>query len=152
GASDAFVVLLTDVGTIFSATYLGGNDADEGLAISTDLNFQANVTGSTTSANFRTTGGALQPALGGGSDAFVTRLDYTLTTSNLSTFLGGEADEIGLGIAVNVNNEISVTGSTGSATFPVTPNAYQPVLAGLDDAFLVHLNDTGRPIFSTYLG
>lgn len=53
---------------------LPGNDDDIGLGVATDAEGNGYMTGRTASANFPATA-ALQPALSGGSDAFVVRVD-----------------------------------------------------------------------------
>src|SRR4029453_4481706 len=44
-----------------------------------------------------------------------------------------------------------VTGSTGSANFPVL-GARQPSLAGVSDAFVTKFSPSGTLVYSTYLG
>ncbi|HEV3205185.1 MAG TPA: SBBP repeat-containing protein, partial [Gemmataceae bacterium] len=70
GSSDAFVTRLNADGTMAYSTYLGGSGADEGLSIAMDTNFDAVVTGYTSSSNFPTSAGSFQPTYGGGVDAF----------------------------------------------------------------------------------
>jgi len=57
GVTDAFVTKLSLSGTRVYSTFLGGINADEGLAIVVDGNNSAIVTGSTASANFPVTAG-----------------------------------------------------------------------------------------------
>src|SRR5262249_50309954 len=45
-----------------------------------------------------------------------------------------------------------VTGYTDSTNFPSSMGAYQPMRAGLSDAFVTRFSDTGVQGFSTYLG
>ena len=59
------------------------------------------MTGSTGSTNFPLSPTALQPALAGGTDAFVTKLNPAGTALLFSTYLGGGADDVGKGIAVH---------------------------------------------------
>src|SRR5438034_10003576 len=56
------------------STYLGGSSGDEGNGIAVDPAGNAYVTGRTDSPNFPTVN-PLQPAFGGGSDAFVAKLE-----------------------------------------------------------------------------
>src|SRR2546425_915295 len=70
-----------------------------------------------------------------------------------STYLGGSADDIGLGIAVDAAGNAYVVGDTDSANFPVTAGAFQTTLNGSADAFVTKLNSTGSVLlYSTYLG
>ena len=128
GNDDAFVaVFSSDLTTLVQATYLGGGGYDiaEGLTISADGN-SIYVVGETASANFPISGGA-QPSNAGGSDAWVVRLDPSLTGAFKSTYLGGTANDHG-------SRSIAVDGATGSVlvggwgeskTFP-TPTVAVP--------------------------
>ncbi|HEU4769744.1 MAG TPA: SBBP repeat-containing protein, partial [Pyrinomonadaceae bacterium] len=89
-------------------------------------------------------------------DAFVTKLNSTGSDLLFSTYLGGSANEIGNGIAVDGSGNIYVTGNTNSANFP-TQNALQSAPPSLTDsggnAFVTKLNPAVPAyVFSTYLG
>jgi uncharacterized protein (TIGR03437 family) len=133
------------------STYLGGRGEDQGLGIAVDTAGAAYVTGQTCSPDFPTKNG-LQPATGGGCDAFVTKLDPAGSLS-YSTYLGGSEQDPGIGIAVDGAGNAYVTGWTRSPNFP-TRNPLQPALADVSgDAFVTKLNATGSAlVFSTYLG
>ena len=100
----------------------------------------AYVTGDTNSANFPTTPGALQTTPGGKDDAFVSKLNSSGTALLYSSYLSGGAGfhhlDVGYGIAVDSAHNAYVTGSTSSATFPVSTGALQPTYAGNTDAFI----------------
>ena len=76
--SDAFVTKINRTGTaVIYFTYLGGNDADFGQAVALDSSGNAYVTGSTASANYPVTVGAVQAARGTDSpigDAFIAKI------------------------------------------------------------------------------
>ncbi|MBI4637936.1 MAG: SBBP repeat-containing protein [Candidatus Rokubacteria bacterium] len=136
------------------STYLGGSAGDEGFGIAVDASGNAYVAGQTSSTNFPTAS-ALQPVLGGFSDAFVTKLDPSGATLVYSTYLGGSAVELNggtAGIAVDASGNAYVTGDTSSTDFP-TASALQPASGGSTDAFVTKLNPTGAAlVYSTYLG
>jgi hypothetical protein len=70
---DAFVAKLNAAGSdLVYSTFLGGSGADQGFGIALDASLNAYVTGSTASSNFPIA--SFQAALGGGTDAFVTKL------------------------------------------------------------------------------
>jgi hypothetical protein len=74
GRSEAFVARLNPTGSaLVYSTYLGGQNADYGSAIAVDNTGNSYVTGYTESTDFPTMN-PLQPASGGSSDAFVTKL------------------------------------------------------------------------------
>jgi hypothetical protein len=155
GASDGFVAVLNAAGNALQySTYLGGsgNDVIYGLALAGGN--QATVTGETSSSNFPVTAGAWRGSYGGGlSDAFVSRLNAAGTALVFSTYLGGSADEVGYGVAVDNVGNTYVTGYTGSGNFPVTAGSVQTVKGAGYDAFVTALNATGTaPIYSTFLG
>jgi hypothetical protein len=94
----------------------------------------------------------LQPANGGGGDAFVAQLNPTGSALVYSTYLGGSAYDTGGGIAVDSSGNAYVTGDTVSTNFP-TMNPFQPANGGGDDAFVTKLNPSGSSlVYSTYLG
>jgi hypothetical protein len=154
GAADAFVTKLSPDGSaLVYSTYLGGEDIDWGYAIALDTNNCAYVTGDTRSPLLFPTQNPYQATLAGGtSDAFVTKLAQDGASLVYSTYLGGNASELGEGIAVDSNNYAYVDGYTDSIDFP-TQNPYQGALAGEVDAFVTKMAQDGASlVYSTYLG
>ena len=156
GIADAFVTKFNAAGTeILYSIYLGGSDWDQGDGIAVDAVGNAYVTGLTLSSNFPgTAGSAIQSALGGAMDAFVTKLNATGTALVYSTYLGGNRDDVGNGIAVDEAGTAYVTGETSSSNFPGTAgSAIQSTLSGSNDAFVAKLNAAGTVLaYATYLG
>ncbi len=160
GGSDAFVTELDATGVISYSTYLGGGGDDHGQAIAVNSAGDAYVTGSTGSANFPQANplnaigsGCASPSGNGGVDAFVTELNSTGSALVYSTYLGGSGTDAGYGIAVDEANDAYVTGSTTSANFPATTDAYTTTNSGGVDAFVTKLNAAGSGLlYSTYLG
>jgi Beta-propeller repeat/FG-GAP-like repeat len=69
-----------------------------------------------------------------------------------STYLGGNINDAGSGIAVDAAGNAYVTGYTYSTNFPTT-DPYQANLAGNQDVFVTKLNAAGNAlVYSTYLG
>jgi hypothetical protein len=115
------------------STFLGGSNnaavADVGRGIAVDVSGDANVTGTTLSADFPVTPGALQTTLNStGGNAFVTRLNATGTAFLYSTYLGGSnaLGDSGQGIALDPNGAAYVAGRTSSADFPTTTGVLRP--------------------------
>jgi hypothetical protein len=157
GNLDAFVTVLNNTFTsLVYSTYLGGPAADAGTGIALDSGKKIYMTGNTL-GSVPVTGGVFQGTSGGGQDAFVAKLDPTLSgTASLiySTYLGGSGAETADGIAVDPANGFAyVTGSTTSANFPLQGAAY-PTIKGTQDAFVTEFDAAATaPLkFSTYLG
>jgi hypothetical protein len=154
--SGAFVVRLDRSGSALSyATVFGGpspaNHGDTAFAVAVDPAGAAYLTGVTNSADLNLTH-PVQAALGGGSDAFVAKIDAPGTAVVYCTYLGGGGDEIGRGIAADGDGNAYVTGQTTSPDFP-TAVALRAVGAGGSDAFVTKLTpDGGALVLSTYLG
>jgi Beta-propeller repeat/RTX calcium-binding nonapeptide repeat (4 copies) len=84
GSSDAFVAKLNRNGSqLLYSTYLGGGRIDFGLGISVENRGNAYVTGFTGSTEFPTVN-AVQPAFGGGADAFVTKLGSSVEEASMA--------------------------------------------------------------------
>jgi hypothetical protein len=155
GASDVFVSKLDPFGdTFIYSTYLGGTGDDFGNYIAVDSSGNAYVTGTTNSNNFPTTAGSFRTTPFGNNDAFVTKLNPTGSAPLVySTYLGGTADDLGNGIAVDSSSNTYIAGTTLSDDFPVR-NPLQATRSGDSDAFVTKLNSTGTAplVYSTYLG
>ena len=163
-----WVAKLNAAGTgLVYSTILGGAEV---AAIAVDASGNAYVVGETSSTNFPTTPGAFQKTYGGSvgfsceggygcvGDGFVTKLNATGTELVYSTYLGGSAEDVLLGIAVDEAGNAYVAGSTLSTDLPTTNGAFQTTFGGTAryqyyDAFVAKLNATGSALlYSTYLG
>ncbi len=157
----AFVAKLDPSGTrLIYSTYLGGSGNDLAAGIAVDSSQAAYVTGSTSSADFPVTPGAVQTTFGGGAyNAFVIKLDPTGSTAVYSTYLGGAKEDHGAAITVDPSGDVYITGYTNSTNFP-TMNPLQGALAGgtcgsipCFDAYISKLNATGSAlVYCTYFG
>ena len=86
------------------------------------------------------------------SEAFVTRLNPAGNALVFSTYLGGDANKDGLGVAVDGSGNVVVTGYTESSDFPAA-NALQASRNGTMDAFVTKFTPNGTSlVYSTYLG
>ena len=154
GSWDVYVAKLNATGTgMVYATYLGGIYEDGGKGIAVDGEGRAYVTGYTDSDDFPVTAGAADSVYAGNRDAFVTQLSADGTTLDYASFLGGDSDEQGNGIAVDGMGHAYVTGYTTSSDFPASAGATHPSYPGSGDAFIVKVNTTGTALdYATYLG
>lgn len=155
GSMDAFVARLSPSGSDLDyLTFLGGVDDDGAYGIAVDSVARAYVAGSTSSEDFPVLEGAVDATLGGGLDAFVIRLDATGSALEFATFLGGDSNDEGQGIAVDDDGSAYVTGITWESTgFPVTAGAADTVHNGGLDAFVAKFDPTGSCLeYATFLG
>ncbi|MBM4033192.1 MAG: LEPR-XLL domain-containing protein, partial [Planctomycetes bacterium] len=148
GPEDAFVAQVSGAGGLLWATYLGGSNADSGYGIAVDGSGNAVVTGSTQSPDFPTPVG-FDTLLGGGQDAFVTKL--TPTAYIWSSYLGGSAGDTGYAIALDAAGNALITGVTGSPDL-ATPGVFDTTLGGSLDAFVARVGVGGALLFASYLG
>ncbi|HXZ19588.1 MAG TPA: SBBP repeat-containing protein, partial [Candidatus Acidoferrales bacterium] len=156
--------------TVGFSTYLGGGLADGAFAVVSGFS-GIYVTGGTTSTPttmppFPIKGDptAYQPTFGGAQasctsafafecgDAFVTVFDFSGTSLVFSTYIGGSSKDEGRGIAVDINGNVYISGTTNSANFP-TMNGLPAGFEGTQDAFVAELNSSGSALeYSTLLG
>ncbi|MBI5060307.1 T9SS type A sorting domain-containing protein [candidate division KSB1 bacterium] len=143
---NGFVTILTPSTGEFRSTYLSG-----AVRNSSDMVFGAcaardyfSVAGWTSNADFPVSPGAEDTVLNatGGinlADLFLCKLNLDLTLIEYCTYFGGDFDDrlsqSGSVYYVNADT-VWLTGATGSTDFPISPNAFQPVNAGLGDAFI----------------
>src|SRR3990172_5536781 len=164
GAADAFVTKLNVAGTaLVYSTYLGGVDTDIGRGIAVNSAGNAYIAGQTFSANFPTKN-PIRAAKAGPADAFVVKLAGLGNSLVYSTYLGGNDVEQAFAIALDINGNAYVTGSTSSTNFPVTLGAFDSKCgsdakcnsqfnAPFNDGFVTKLNAAGNAwVYSTYLG
>jgi hypothetical protein len=132
-------------GSLLYSTYLGGSSPAGGRTvgggIAVDSNSNAYITGGTDFSDMPLLN-AYQ-AYKSGLDVFVTRINPAGAAGTqliYSTYLGGTADDIGYGIAVDSSTDAYVTGETSSDDFNSTGVSttaqLQSVKGGGVDAFL----------------
>ena len=133
------------------STYFGGSGNEEGNSIAVDSAGNAYITGFTDSINFPLANSA-QANLGGGlQDAFVVKLDPSGNQVLYSTYIGGNGQDNGTSIAVDLAGNAYITGFTDSTNFPVR-NPLQATKKGNFNAFVVRLDPRGSLLNSTLFG
>jgi hypothetical protein len=162
GLGDAYAVKLNPNGSIAYATYIGGNQIEEGHDIAIDKFGDAFVTGYTLSANFPTHN-AVQGTYhaNSGGDVFVTKISPTGNQFLFSTYLGGNTNGPGEGgatfsegnaIAVDGNGNPFVTGYTEAADFVTSASTFQSTKGYAQDVFVTELKaDGSQVLYSTFL-
>jgi hypothetical protein len=144
------------------ATQTGSTEQiDTGRAVAVDVNGNAYVVGTAT-GTLGIYGNSYQPAnastIAGGSNAFLFSVNGS-AAPNYSTYLGGSGSDQGLGVAVDLNSNVYVTGSTRSSDFPVINSLTDPndglalTLNGKQASFITKFATGGSSLlFSSYLG
>ena len=156
GGADAFIAAFAPDGSeLFHSSYLGGSADDTAYAVALDLEGNAYIAGRTESADFPLLD-PLQREYGGAGDAFVAKIAFDGSGLVYSTYVGGRETDAALGIVVDDDGNVYLTGSTASPAFPLV-DAVQPAhggaIAGESDAFVVKIDPDGAfLVYSTYLG
>lgn len=131
------------------STYLGGDSGDQIGAIAVNAANEIFVTGFTSSADFPVADPIESDE--NGFDVFVSKISSSGGSLVYSTYLGGDAGDVGNAIKVNVAGNAFIAGNTGSTDWPLL-NQYQTDQADVD-AFVAKLSPTGNSlVYSTYLG
>lgn len=154
GSSDGFLAVYdAALTTLKRYTFIGGDDPDSIKAFTADASDNIYVAGTTISPNFPITGGAAGQVYKGQIDAFASKFNAGLSTLVFSTFIGGNKDDIALGIAVDGDLSVIVCGGTNSTTSFPTNAGFKKTFGGLIDGFLTKISSSGASyVYSTYFG
>ena len=170
GFSDSFITKLNAAGNqlVFS-TYFGGADGDDvGRGIAVDNNNNVYVVGYTDSFVFPTTN-PIQGEIDGRTthfhngenfDAYLAKIDASGQFRVYSTYIGGNLNDVAVGVKVDREGNAYVTGWTESTQtpplFPTTSGAFQTNPGGngsTRDAFVTKVDAAGTQfLYSTFLG
>ena len=180
--SDSFITKLNASGDqlVFSTYFGGAAGTDVGRAIALDSKNNVYVVGYTDSFAFPTTH-PIQPEIDartshfhGGEyfDGYLAKIDASGQFRVYSTYIGGDRNDIALGVKVDHDGNAYVTGWTESTRFdataspspttspfglfPTTTNAFQQSPGGTGssrDGFVTKVNAAGSEyLYSTFLG
>jgi hypothetical protein len=143
--------LVIDPALSFSSL-LGGTQLDAVYAASGDSAGNTYLTGTTFSTDFPLGPGGVKSSRSN-RDIFITKIAYSTAGASVvyTTILMSSGNDAGNGIAVDASGNVFVAGIAGSG-FPVTSGAAQRTFGGVQDAFMVRLDSSGRLAYSTYLG
>ncbi|MBK5115111.1 MAG: SBBP repeat-containing protein, partial [Candidatus Heimdallarchaeota archaeon] len=157
GEGDCFVFKLSaDSSSLLYSTFVGGNSSDGGYSIALDSEWNAHVTGYTSSSNFPTTLGAYDETYDDGG-CIVFKLSADGSSLLYSTRIGGTDHENGESIALDSEGNAYVTGYTSSNDFPTTvrPFDFGPGGGSLKNVFVFKISliaktkRFGEPILKT---
>jgi hypothetical protein len=139
------------------SSYLGGTTGNQSAnAIALDSGGNIYVIGSTKATDFPVSSTAYQSTLNGLQDAFLCKITTSSSTLVYSTYLGGELEDDGRGIAVASNGQVYFAVNTNSTQFPLAGVAYASSLAGNYDIIIGAMDmtqsGTGSLVYATYFG
>ena len=138
---DAFAAQLDENGVMLWNTFLGGTGSDFGLALALDVNSNLYLTGDSSLS-----WGSPVNSFTAGRDICTVKLNSN-GVIQWHTFLGGDDNDRGNGIAVDDSGNVYVGGYSYAAWgSPVT------AFAGTNDALIVQLNNSGVLQWHTFLG
>ncbi|MBZ0206681.1 MAG: gliding motility-associated C-terminal domain-containing protein [Flavobacteriales bacterium] len=136
GAYDPGLELVIDP-TIAFSSYSGSTSDNFGYSATFDYQGFLYSGSSAFGQGYPTTLGAYDVTWNGGdgnqnpgTDIALTKWDTTGSFLIWSTFLGGAGDDLPHSLIVNPAGELIVLGTTGSANFPTTANAFQSTFGG----------------------
>lgn len=149
GEMDGFLSKFDSTGTLLWSTYIGGQNVDL-LSKVAFGDTAIHICGKTYSTDFPISGTNSQDSLVGLNDGFIARFD---PNGNLiwSTYYGGDQEDEVNSIKV-FNNNLYFTGTTNSDTNISTIGSFQPIRAGLKDAFVGKMFNDGSLSWGTYFG
>jgi uncharacterized protein (TIGR03437 family) len=159
GTQNIFLAKLDPASNVTFATYLGGSGTDTPSAVQTDSAGNIYVAGATSSLDFPTTPGTLQPTpivpLWNDSSpaGFAAKINSSGNTLEWSTYVMSIDSGLQNGdgeMAVTPSGDVYLGGISG-AGFPVTPSAPEPCFANGTAGFIAHLNSQGALADATYL-
>jgi beta-propeller repeat-containing protein len=154
GEMDAFVAKLDATGAaLIYSTYLGGSAEDAGTAIAVDPDGGVHVTGRSTSLDLLQKNAIQERSIG--ADAFVAGLDSIGSTLLYSTYLGGQGNDTGNGIALDASGNVFVTGGTDSRNGEAFVAALSDAFTARDDTRKAKAADSVQAVgacTNTYIG
>ncbi|HEY3293985.1 MAG TPA: T9SS type A sorting domain-containing protein [bacterium] len=123
---DGYITILHLPATIEYSTILGGSGGDEVVAVHSTPSGDILALGNTASPDFPLTPNAMDTTYGWW-DMFVCRLSGDLGHLLYGSRLGGDANDYVRTAVFDEGDSVWLAGSSSSRTFPVTPDAFQPV-------------------------
>ena len=158
-SADCFISKLdSNLSSLLASTFFGGSNSEGCTAIVLDSNGNVYVTGETRSPDFPTTLGVYGEIHSGGDDGeiFISKFDGSLATLLASTLIpvrDGGWNEQAYSIALDINENVYIIGSTFTNNYPTTPDAYDRSYDGDSDIVLSKFSSNLSTLLaSTFIG
>ena len=131
--------------TLAYSTYLGPNNNAAPLAIVLDGNNDAYVLAYTPNGSFNTVNGIENYS--NGNDLLLVEIDPAASTQLFATYLGGSGNDqpAPAGMVLDASGNIYIAGTTDSSDLPITQSAFQSVLGGNTDTFILKIAAASAP-------
>ena len=151
-STDGYVAKFNTDGVRQWSTYYGGSASDIAYAAAIDDSLNVYLVGATFSTDKIASAFAYQSTWGGGPyDAFIAKLDKK-GLRIWGTYYGFIGEDFAYDVAVRGMKDIFISGYTNSNFNIASDSAFQKTLGGNYDAMLLHFNDSGKRVWSSYYG
>ncbi|HEX5009388.1 MAG TPA: SBBP repeat-containing protein [Planctomycetota bacterium] len=154
GATDAWIGELASGGaSLLWGTYVGGSDAETPIGVDVDEDGTVVVAGVTSSTDFPTTPGVLEPFNAGvpnNQAFFATRLSADGSTFVWSTYYGGPDNKVLWASALMPSGNVLLAGESDTVNPPATPGAFDTSFDPGDQLIACLSADGSRLVFQTY--
>jgi len=158
GSWDIFVSKFdSNLSSLLKSTLLGGGQFDRARCIYLDEGNMVYIAGGTGSSDFPTTPGAYDITFNedGGfpdHDIFVSCLNGELSELHASTFIGGEDEDMCLGMVMD-DEAIILGGHSASIDYPTTPGVYMEEKSGYNECVVTKISkELEELVSSSFVG
>ena len=145
GGRDALIGKYAINGSLLFSSYIGGSSDDSSSGVAVNDDDRVYIAGATSSADFPVVN-PLQASNAGDADAFLLKMDGSLSGYEYSTYLGGGSTDRGQGVETLGVDQVFVTGQTASldtisVPFPTVAPSQPAHGGGVWDAFVARITD-----------
>jgi len=131
GGLDIVVTKMSnDLSRLLASTFLGGNNNDMSPSILISKDHDIFIVGKTHSENFPVTSNVFDESFNGPNDVILSRFTNDLSVLYASSFLGIGCGDDYPSISQDSQENIYVSGTTSSSSYPTTPDAFDTMLNG----------------------
>ena len=134
-------------------TFLGGSSFDNITDVALSASGDLLVAGGSSSLDFPSTPGVLDPASGPGTDAFLASISNDGSQLHFATFFGGSGTDYFEQLLEEPDETVLLVGGTDSTDLPMPARAFDATLSGPADPFVARLTGSGTALVAaTYIG